>query len=45
MDRVVAGDIDLSQIITHRLPLEDAPKAYKLFQEKRDGCVKVFLRP
>ncbi len=45
MDRVVAGDIDLSQIITHRLPLADAPKAYEIFQKKQDSCVKVFLTP
>jgi threonine dehydrogenase-like Zn-dependent dehydrogenase len=30
---------------THRLPLEEAPAAYRMFQEKRDGCVKVVLTP
>lgn len=45
MDRVVAGEIDLSQIITHRLPLKEAPHAYSLFQLKKDGCIKVFLTP
>lgn len=30
---------------THRLPLEDAAGAYRAFQEKRDGHVKVLLRP
>ncbi len=45
MDRVVAGEIDLSQIISHRLPLESAPKAYEIFQKKHDQCVKVFLTP
>jgi threonine dehydrogenase-like Zn-dependent dehydrogenase len=30
---------------THRLPLEDAPKAYETFQKKEDGMVKVVLQP
>lgn len=45
LDKIVAGEIDISRIITHRLPLEEAPEAYKLFQEKRDNCIKVFLQP
>jgi threonine dehydrogenase-like Zn-dependent dehydrogenase len=45
LDRVVEGQIDLSRIITHRLPLSDAPKAYDIFQEKKDGCIKVVLTP
>ena len=32
-------------LATHRLPLERAPEAYAMFQEKSDGCVKVVLRP
>jgi threonine dehydrogenase-like Zn-dependent dehydrogenase len=30
---------------THHLPLESAPDAYAMFQEKRDGAVKVLFRP
>jgi threonine dehydrogenase-like Zn-dependent dehydrogenase len=30
---------------THRLPLDDAPGAYQMFQEKKDGAVKVILKP
>jgi threonine dehydrogenase-like Zn-dependent dehydrogenase len=30
---------------THRLPLNSAPDAYETFQKKRDGMVKVVLRP
>jgi threonine dehydrogenase-like Zn-dependent dehydrogenase len=30
-------------VITHRLPLEDAPGGYDLFKNKEDGCVKVVL--
>ncbi|MDG3010870.1 alcohol dehydrogenase catalytic domain-containing protein [Rhodococcus sp. D2-41] len=30
---------------THELPLEQAPQAYAMFQAKRDGAVKVLLKP
>ncbi|QZT61854.1 zinc-dependent alcohol dehydrogenase [Mycolicibacterium austroafricanum] len=30
---------------THVLPIEEAPHAYKIFQQKQDGAVKVILRP
>jgi threonine dehydrogenase-like Zn-dependent dehydrogenase len=32
-------------LATHRLPLDDAPHAYELFQEKRDGAIKIVLKP
>ena len=28
---------------THRVPLADAPAAYKAWQHKKDGCIKVGL--
>jgi threonine dehydrogenase-like Zn-dependent dehydrogenase len=37
--------LGLEGLATHRLPLEEAPEGYDLFQEKRDGCVKVVLKP
>ncbi len=45
LERVKAGDIDPSFVITHKLPLEDAPKAYDMFVNKEDGCIKVVLKP
>ncbi|MEU3983819.1 alcohol dehydrogenase catalytic domain-containing protein [Streptomyces sp. NPDC026672] len=30
---------------THAVPLEDAPKAYAMFQAKEDGMVKTLLKP
>jgi len=30
---------------THRLALDDAPRAHKMFHEKADGAVKVVLQP
>ena len=31
--------------VTHRLPLEDGPRAYEMFQKKEDGAIKVVLEP
>jgi len=30
---------------THRLPLEEAPDAYEMFQKKEEGAIKVVLKP
>ena len=43
--KIESGDIDPSFVITHRLPLEEAPGAYKTFRDKQDGCIKVVLKP
>jgi len=32
-------------VISHRLPLEEAPRAYKIFAEKQEECRKVVLYP
>jgi threonine dehydrogenase-like Zn-dependent dehydrogenase len=45
LDRIVAGDIDPSFVITHRLALDEAPEGYKMFKEKEDNCIKVVLKP
>ncbi|MDX3100658.1 zinc-dependent alcohol dehydrogenase [Nonomuraea angiospora] len=36
------GVMDLA---THRMPLEQAPLAYEMFQKKSDGAVKILLQP
>ena len=44
LDRINAGDIDPSFVITHNRPLEEGPELYKTFRDKRDGCIKVVLK-
>jgi threonine dehydrogenase-like Zn-dependent dehydrogenase len=40
------GDpLGLESLATHRLPLDQAPDAYAMFQAKSDGCLKVVLKP
>lgn len=42
---IESGEIDPSFVITHTIPLNDAPAAYKTSQAKEDGCIKVVLKP
>jgi threonine dehydrogenase-like Zn-dependent dehydrogenase len=45
MQLIETGAIDTSFIITHRMALDDAPAGYRLFNEKKDGCVKIVMNP
>lgn len=40
-----ADPLGVLDLRTHRVPLEDAPGAYEMFQKKEDGCIKVVLDP
>lgn len=44
-DYVKEGKVKLDDVITHRMGLADVAKAYEIFDEKKDGCVKVVLDP
>lgn len=43
--RVTRGELQPDMVITHRLPLDKAPDAYRMFDQKEDGCLKVVLKP
>lgn len=45
LDRIERGEIDPTFVITHRLPLDEAPRAYRMFRNKQSECVKVVLKP
>ena len=45
LERVQAGDIDPSFVVTHTLPLDQAPHGYDIFKNKQDECIKVVLKP
>ncbi len=45
MQRIRAGEIDPSFVITHRMTLEDAPHGYQMFRDKKDDCEKIVLTP
>ncbi|MEG6614265.1 zinc-dependent alcohol dehydrogenase [Pseudoclostridium thermosuccinogenes] len=39
------GKFDATDIITHVLPLDKGPYAYEIFDQKKDNCIKVILKP
>jgi threonine dehydrogenase-like Zn-dependent dehydrogenase len=46
MPLLTNGDpLGVEGFATHRLPLDEAPRAYEMFQKKEDGAVKVLLEP
>lgn len=45
LELIERGAIDPSFVITHRVPLGEAPAAYETFRDKKDGCIKVVLQP
>ncbi|MBV8283708.1 MAG: hypothetical protein JO175_03605 [Candidatus Eremiobacteraeota bacterium] len=44
-DLIVAGVAKPSVLVSHRLPLDAAPEAYRKFDERTDGYTKVLLKP
>jgi threonine dehydrogenase-like Zn-dependent dehydrogenase len=44
-ERIRNGEIDPSFVVTHRLPLGEAPNGFETFKHKQDECVKVVLKP
>jgi threonine dehydrogenase-like Zn-dependent dehydrogenase len=43
--RIEEGQIDPSFVITHSVPLDRGPEMYETFRDKKDGCIKVVLKP
>jgi len=41
---IEAGRIDPVRIITHRMPLAEAPEGFEIFKHKQDNCEKVVLK-
>jgi threonine dehydrogenase-like Zn-dependent dehydrogenase len=40
-----ADPLGVETLATHRVPLEEAPHMYEIFQKKQDGAIKVVLKP
>jgi threonine dehydrogenase-like Zn-dependent dehydrogenase len=43
--RIQEGQIDPSFVITHTVSLEQGPGMYETFRDKKDGCIKVVMKP
>jgi threonine dehydrogenase-like Zn-dependent dehydrogenase len=37
--------LGVEDLATHKLPIDQAPHAYEIFQKKQDGAVKILLQP
>ena len=44
-EKIESEQIDPSFVVTHVLPLREAPEAYEIFKKKMDGCIKVVMKP
>jgi len=44
LDHILAGDLDPSFVITHRVPIEEGPEAYHKFAHDKNECIKVVVR-
>jgi threonine dehydrogenase-like Zn-dependent dehydrogenase len=45
LERIQRGEINPARVITHRLPLAQAPHGYDIFKNKKENCEKVVLKP
>lgn len=45
LERIKRGEIDPTRIITHTMPLDEAPHGYDIFKHKKENCEKVVLKP
>jgi alcohol dehydrogenase len=45
VDLIRTGRLDLTAIITHRMKLDDAIRAYEIFEKREDGAIKILLTP
>ena len=45
MEVVRSGRVDLTPLITHRFSLDEIGEAYEIFGERRDGAMKIAIKP
>jgi S-(hydroxymethyl)glutathione dehydrogenase/alcohol dehydrogenase len=44
-NQIINNEYDPREIITHKVALEDASQAYRVFNNHEDNCIKVVLKP
>jgi threonine dehydrogenase-like Zn-dependent dehydrogenase len=45
LELVRQGRLDLNPLLTHTFPLDRITEAYQLFGERREGVIKVAIKP
>ncbi|MDR4421869.1 glutathione-dependent formaldehyde dehydrogenase, partial [Bacillus paranthracis] len=43
--KITNKEFDPKEIITHKIPLEEASYGYQIFNNREDDCIKVILKP
>src|SRR4051812_17760857 len=44
LEHIQNGDLDPTFVITHHMPLDEAPEGYKIFNDKEDNCEKIVFK-
>lgn len=44
-DRIVAGELDTTFLISHTMALGDGPEGYRKFHDEQNTCTKIVLKP
>jgi threonine dehydrogenase-like Zn-dependent dehydrogenase len=45
LERMAAGELKTAHLMTHPMPLDEGPRGYDYFKNKKDGCVRVVFQP
>ncbi len=45
LEHMASGELTTEHLATHVMPLDDAPKGYRMFKDKEDGCVRAVFQP
>lgn len=45
LEHAAKGELDPSFLATHKMPLEEGPRGYRMFKHKEDGCVRSVFIP
>lgn len=40
LQKIESGEIEPSFVVTHKIPLDEAPELYETFRDKKDGCIR-----
>ena len=45
LERMARGELKTSHLETHPMPLDEGPRGYDLFKNKKEGCVRAVFQP
>jgi threonine dehydrogenase-like Zn-dependent dehydrogenase len=45
LERMQRDELTTEHLATHIMPLDDGPKGYDMFKNKKDGCVRAVFQP